>query len=119
MAKPERFSLPHGRLLLAEYAGQVVGMGCLQMIESGVGEVTRMYVPPAFRRRGMGRALPDTLIEEAHQIGYERVRLDTRRLSPAHSLYCSAGFHEILPCSESEIPHEPRSMSVYMERTLM
>jgi GNAT superfamily N-acetyltransferase len=118
MAELDRFSAPHGRLLLAEVDGQMAGIACLQKIGAGIGEVTRMYVRPAFRRRGIARALLEHLIEEARQIGYATIRLDTARSSPAHVLYQAAGFREIERYSESEIPQELQSMAVYMEMTL-
>jgi len=118
MVRLGRFSPPHGRLLLADYDGQIVGMACIQKIGPGVGEVTRMYVRPELRRRGIGRALLECLIEEARQIGYEKVRLDTAREWPAHSLYDSAGFCEIERYPESEVPEELDSIAVYMEMAL-
>ena len=118
MAELDRFSAPNGRLLLAEVDDQMAGIACLQKIGAGIGEVTRMYVRPAFRRRGIARALLEHLIQEARQIGYATIRLDTARSSPAHSLYHAAGFREIERYSESEIPQELQSMAVYMEMTL-
>jgi GNAT superfamily N-acetyltransferase len=38
-----------------------------------------MYVRPEARQRGLGRALINRLVEEARQIGYERLRLDSAR----------------------------------------
>ena len=118
MTELDRFSAPQGRLLLAEVDGQMAGIACLQKIGAGIGEVTRMYVRPAFRRRGIARALLEHLIQEARQIGYSTIRLDTARSSPAHLLYHAAGFREIERYSESEIPQDLQSMAVYMEMTL-
>ena len=38
-----------------------------------------MYVRPVARGPGLGKALLERLLEEAHQIGYERVLLDSAR----------------------------------------
>jgi GNAT superfamily N-acetyltransferase len=119
MAGLGRFSPPHGRLLLAEYDGQMAGMVCLQRIEADVGKVDHVYVRPELRRRGIARALLEQLIEEARQIGYDRVRLDTARVwLAARSLYASVGFHEIDRYPGTGVPEEFESMAVYMERTL-
>jgi GNAT superfamily N-acetyltransferase len=75
-----------------------------------------MYVRPAFRRKGIGRALAQRLISEARGIGYASIRLDsTRFMKAAHALYRSLGFREIEPYPESEIPPEFQSHWVFME----
>jgi ribosomal protein S18 acetylase RimI-like enzyme len=58
----------------------------------------RMYVDPAFHRRGVGRALAERLIEAARASGYARMLLDTGFLQvEAQGLYRSLGFVEIAP----------------------
>jgi GNAT superfamily N-acetyltransferase len=115
----DKFLPPHGRLLLSEVEGQVVGLACMKRIREGIGEIKRMYVQPAFRRRGIGRALVEALIAEARGIGYPRMRLDsTRFMKAAHSLYRSVGFQEIEPYPESEIPEAFRQHWIFMELQL-
>jgi GNAT superfamily N-acetyltransferase len=107
------FQPPHGRLLLADD----VGVGCLRPIGGGVGELKRMYVGPEARGAGLGRSLLGALLEAAETAGYERVRLDSVRfMEAAHRLYRSAGFTEIQPYEQSEIPPEFRGHWVFMER---
>lgn len=78
-----------------------------------------MYVRPEARKRGPGRALLKQLLEEAHQIGYERIRLDSARfMKGAHQLYQSAGFYEIEAYEGSEIPKEFQDHWIFMEREL-
>jgi GNAT superfamily N-acetyltransferase len=116
MRELDKFTPPDGRLLLAEQEGQLAGVACLRKIKPGVGEIKRMYVRPAFRRKGIGRALAQRLISEARSIGYASVRLDsTRFMRAAHALYRSLGFREIEPYLESEIPPEFQSHWVFME----
>lgn len=120
MLELAKFSPPQGRLLLAaEQQGQPVGIACLRKIGDGVGEVKRMYVRPAFRGRGIGLALLETLIEAAREIGYGTLRLDSAKfMAAAHAMYRSAGFREIEPYPESEIPAEFQTNWIFMERTL-
>jgi GNAT superfamily N-acetyltransferase len=119
MLELDKFLPPHGRLLLAEYEGQVAGLACMQRIRGDIGEIKRMYVRPAYRRKGIGRALVQHLIAEAREIGYPRVRLDSVRfMKAAHSLYRSVGFQEIEPYPESEIPEESRQHWIFMELQL-
>jgi hypothetical protein len=52
-------------------------------------------------------------------IGYPRIRLDSARfMKAAHSLYRSAGFQEIDPYPESEIPAKFQEHWVFMEKSL-
>lgn len=82
-------------------------------------EIKRMFVRPASRGQGVGRMLLEALIAEARQIGYSTIRLDsTRFMKAAHSLYRSAGFQEIGPYQESEIPPEFHQHWVFMEKHL-
>jgi GNAT superfamily N-acetyltransferase len=119
MAKLDVFMPPHGRLLLATEGRHVTGLACMRRIHEDIGEIKRMYVRPAFRRRGIGLALLEALIAEARQIGYPTMRLDsTRFMKAAHSLYRSVGFREIDPYPESEIPPEFQHQWVFMEKRL-
>lgn len=107
------FQPPHGRLLLADDDG----IGCLRSIGDGVGEIKRMYVRPAARGTGLGRRLLDGLLEAADELGYRQVRLDSVRfMEAAHALYRSAGFTEIDPYEQSEIPPEFWGYWIFMER---
>jgi ribosomal protein S18 acetylase RimI-like enzyme len=79
-----------------------------------------MYIRPAFRGRGLGRGLLRTLVSEARDIGYSKVRLDSARfMEAAHALYRSAGFQEIEPYDESEIPPDFREHWVFLEKALV
>jgi GNAT superfamily N-acetyltransferase len=119
MAGLEKFMPPGGRLLLARWNGQVAGLACMRELNAEMGEVKRMYVRPAMRRRGIGRALFGGLLNEARATGYRRMRLDSARyMVEAHTLYRSCGFHEIAPYPESEIPVEYQAYWVYMEKDL-
>jgi GNAT superfamily N-acetyltransferase len=116
MLELDKFLPPYGRLLLGEYQDQVVGLTCMWRIREGIGEIKRMYVQPAYRGKGIGRALIEDLIAEAREIGYQRIRLDSARyMKEAHSLYRSVGFQEIESYPESEIPAEFHQHWIFLE----
>lgn len=110
---------PRGRLLLGYMDGQLSGVACLKELSPQIGELKRMYVRPAARRQGLGRALLDRLLVEARAIGYERLRLDSAQfMADAHRLYRAAGFQEIEPYAGSEI-FEFRQHWVFMEMVIV
>ena len=119
MAALDIFLPPGGRLLLATEGSYAAGIACLKRLRDGIGEIKRMYVRPEFRGQGIGRALLDMLVAEAREIGYPTIRLDSARfMEAAHALYRSAGFREIEPYPESEIPPDFRKHWVFMEKQL-
>jgi GNAT superfamily N-acetyltransferase len=109
---PGRYARPTGCMLLATWTGEPAGCVALRQIGEGICEMKRLYVRPAFRRTGMGRALAQAIIEEARRIGYKRIRLDAV-LEPAKCLYQSLGFQEIPPYQ-----HVPIEGVVFMELEL-
>ena len=94
---PGDYAPPAGRLLLAEYGGQLAGCVALRQLEDGVCEMKRLYLRPQFRGKGLGRALADRIIAEAREIGYQRMRLDTVEavMKDAVAMYHRIGFREI------------------------
>jgi GNAT superfamily N-acetyltransferase len=119
MADLGKFMPPKGRLLLGYVDDQVAGIACLTALDGMTGEVRRMYVRPEHRRIGLGRALLVRLLEEAVQIGYPQVRLDSAGfMGQAHQLYRSVGFREISPYAGSEIPEDFQAHWVFMEMDL-
>ncbi len=115
-----KFAPPDGRLLLAFVGDRAVGIVCLQRIGPETAEVKRMYVEPAHRGAGIGRALLDQLLVAAVANKYERVRLDSPSfMTDAHRLYRRAGFVDIEPYAESEIPDQFKDHWLFMERRLI
>jgi GNAT superfamily N-acetyltransferase len=109
LSEPDKFYPPVGRFYLARYGGEIAGVGCLKKLGEGVGEVQRMYVPPRFRGRGVGRAIVNRLIEDARSMGYRRLKLGSLGfLGAAHSLYRSVRFHQI-------DPYVDNSMELYQD----
>jgi len=112
---PGDYAPPQGRLLLAEYEGQLAGCVALHDLGDGICEMKRLYLRPNFRGHGLGGALADRIIAEARQIGYKRMRLDTVEpvMKDAVAMYRRIGFREIAPyCSN------PIAGALYMELEL-
>ena len=95
---PGEYVPPAGGLLLALVNGEPGGCVGLRPFGEGICEMKRLYVRPAFRGRGIGLELANTIIDQARTVGYERMRLDTiPSMKPAITLYESLGFKIIKP----------------------
>lgn len=94
---PGRYLPPAGCLLLARADGEPAGVVGLKPLPDGTCEMKRLYVRPQYRSMRLGRGLVERLIDEARELGYRALRLDTlpRRMGPAVGLYESLGFRRI------------------------
>lgn len=93
-------ALPRGLFLVAREEGAVLGCAGLRLLPGRIGEVTRLFVVPAARRRGLGVRLLDGLEDHARRHGVTTLRLDTRRdLTEARRLYARHGYREVPPFS--------------------
>jgi ribosomal protein S18 acetylase RimI-like enzyme len=112
---PGEYSPPEGRLLLAEYEGQLAACVALHKLDADICEMKRLYLRPQFRGKGLGRILADRIIAEARQIGYRRMRLDTVEpfMKDAVAMYRKIGFREIEPYCKN-----PIAGALYMELLL-
>ncbi|HSB27832.1 MAG TPA: GNAT family N-acetyltransferase, partial [Pyrinomonadaceae bacterium] len=74
---PGKYAPPAGRLLLAFSDGELAGCIALRKLDARTCEMKRLFLRREFRGKGYGRIMINALIEHAHEIGYERMRLDT------------------------------------------
>jgi putative acetyltransferase len=111
---PGRYAPPRGRLLLARWNRETAGCVALRSLGNDICEMKRLYVRPAYRSHGIGRALVDQIIEEGSRLGYSSMRLDSLpSMQRALQLYRELGFQEISPYTKNPVPG-----AVFLELTL-
>jgi GNAT superfamily N-acetyltransferase len=96
----EMISFP-GVFLLGRCEGTAVACGAVRPLDSTMGELKRMYVRPAARRRGFARRLLEELERVAHELDLRVLRLETGVNQPeAVALYERAGYAPIAAYGE-------------------
>ena len=109
-----KYGMPDGRLYLLYCDEQLAGCIGLRKIDDANCEMKRLYVRPEFRGRHLGDVLVEKIIEDAKEIGYSYVLLDTLPfLESAINLYENFGFYEIDSYNDS-----PMDTSIYMKLNL-
>ncbi len=112
---PDEVAPGRGVFLVARLDGRPVGCGAVRKLDETTGELKRMFVDPAVRGHGVGRALLDALEREAAALGVRRVLLETgERQHEAVALYRRSGFVPIAPFGE----YIGSPLSVCMEKML-
>jgi putative acetyltransferase len=92
----EELLQPNIRFLVARRGTQAFGCGALKLEKNGSAEVKRMYVDPASRGLGIGKALMRAIELEAKRASITVLRLETGIHQPeAIGLYIAGGFREI------------------------
>ncbi|NNC13346.1 GNAT family N-acetyltransferase [Planctomonas sp. JC2975] len=108
---PDRFVPPSGAFLLAELDGEPVGCGGVRRIDdlqrpNGSPivqfEVKHLFLSPAARGKGVGRALLNELERRARAMGASRLVLDTNEsLAAAGNLYRTSGYVTVEPYNDN------------------
>lgn len=98
---------------------KLVGSIQLKRLDETTAEVKRLYVRPAYRERGTGRELVESLLSAARADGFETLRLG---VAPCHesarSLYRELGFEFTPAYEQSQTPAEIRHDWGFMKRSL-
>ena len=100
-----KYGEPEGRLYLAlAEDGTPAGCIALHRLDAERCELKRLYVRPAFRGQGLASALVARILDEAREIGYRAILLDTLpALESAVRMYRGLGFYEILCYNDSPV----------------
>ena len=102
---PGEYAPPTGRLLLARAGDAAAGCVGLRRLDTATAEMKRLYVRPASRGLGLGRALAEAAIAAAREAGYSRLVLDRLpKMREAAALYGSLRFRPIPPYLEQPTP---------------
>lgn len=82
---------------VAWYKNEAIGCGALRPLHKNeIVEIKRMYVKPTFRRKGIALLILKHLEQQAKEMGYKRIWLETGDLQPeAIRLYQSSGYYPI------------------------
>jgi len=95
-ALPMPYVPPGGALLLAMEESEPAGCGAFRPLAEGACELKRMFLRAAFRGKGSGRKMANSLIDLARASGHRSMRLDTFDfMREAVMLYQSLGFRRI------------------------
>jgi ribosomal protein S18 acetylase RimI-like enzyme len=90
---PGEFTPPHGVFLVAEIDGVPAGTGAWRTLGDGRAEMKRVYVEPAFRRRGLAQVLVEALEADAARAGIRSLELNSGPEQPeALALYALLGY---------------------------
>jgi GNAT superfamily N-acetyltransferase len=93
---PADFRPPAGLFVVAEVDGVPAACGAWRVLPSGQVEIKRVYVEPAFRRRGLAQRLMAVLEDSAARAGHRSVVLNTGQQQPeAIALYAGLGYRPV------------------------
>ncbi|MBI3242033.1 MAG: GNAT family N-acetyltransferase [Chloroflexi bacterium] len=101
---------------VTRYEGEPAGCGGLKLFGAEYGEVKRMYVRPAYRGFGLGKAMLNRLAEYARGRQVSVLRLETGIYqTEAIGLYERFGFQRRPPFGE----YKDDPLSVYYEKSIV
>lgn len=109
-----KYDYPMGRLYIALDGDKAAGCIGLKPFDEGRCELKRLYVKPEYRGHKLGEKLVAKIIEDAREIGYRTILLDTLPfLQTAKALYERMGFTVSEKHNDS-----PMDTSIFMKMEL-
>ena len=92
------YAPPSGCVLIAKEGGDAVGCVAVRQMSGDICEMKQLYVRPAFREKGVGRKLSESIIGEARARGYRIMKLNVLpSMKEALRLCESLGFRKTAP----------------------
>ena len=83
-------------------------------MDNDIAELKRMFIKPAYQKRGIGKTLLEKALELAKKLNYKFIRLDTLNyMTPAIYLYKQYGFYQI-----AAYYYNPNKTALYFEKLL-
>jgi ribosomal protein S18 acetylase RimI-like enzyme len=112
---PGKYARPRGNIWLGLVDGEPGGIVALRPLDDpGAAEMKRLFLRPAARGLGLGRALAERCVAAARGAGYALMRLDTlETMQAAQRIYRELGFRNV-----EAYYHNPLPGAVYMELDL-
>ena len=102
---PGPYAPPRGCLLVARSRDRSVGCVAVRALDRDTAELKRLWLRPDARGMGAGRKLVTRAVDDAHAMGYVRIRLDTTpEMGAAQALYRSLGFVDIDAYRPNPVP---------------
>ena len=109
-----KYGLPEGRLYLLRRDGESAGCIALRKLDDERCEMKRLYVRPEYRGERLGEILVRKIIDDAREIGYKHMMLDTLPfLESAIHMYRKLGFYETDCYNDS-----PMDTTIFMQLDL-
>jgi len=103
-ALPGDYAPPRGRLYLALSRGRPAGCVALRPLFHRDAEMKRLYVRSAHRGSGLGRMLAMRVIDDARELGYDLLKLDTLpTMKAAQRMYERLGFVDTAPYNDNPV----------------
>ena len=107
----------YAEVFLATQEGSLAGCGALKQLSNDIAELSRLYVRPAYRGKGIGKAILEVILARARATAYKKVCLETAIfMTDAHALYRSLGFQVTEPYRQ--VPEGLKDAEVFMELML-
>ena len=111
---PDKYGSPDGILHLILADGKPAGCIGLRKLDETRCEMKRLYVRPEYRRHQLGDQLVQRILQDARNLGYKEMLLDTLpQLDSAIRLYQRHGF-EFVACYNDS----PVESTLFMGKTL-